>query len=242
VAAAGRRLGVPVLVVVPATTTARARAMIELEGATVLVHGESWVDAHAHALGLLRAEDAMIHPFDDPLLWTGHSTLVDELAAAGPVPDAIVLSVGGGGLLGGVLEGLDRHGWSRVGVVAAETAGADSFAQAHAAGRPVTLPGITSIATSLGARTVSATVLERARTHRVEPVVVTDRQAVEACLALADEHRVIVEPACGAALAALTAPSAVLADAREVVVIVCGGVAATLAQLETWSRTLPSPG
>ncbi|HEY9100582.1 pyridoxal-phosphate dependent enzyme [Chitinimonas sp.] len=231
---AGRRLGVPVLVVVPETTSARAKALIEQEGGQVLVHGRSWQEANDFALAQLGSSDAYIHPFDDPLLWEGHATLVDELASSGMQPDAIVLSVGGGGLLCGVIEGLHRNGWSEVPVVAVETLGADSLSQALRAGERVTLPAISSIATSLGARQVAEAALLRAQQHKVESVVVTDAAAVAGCFTLLEEHRVVVEPACGASIAALNAGSAVLAAAGRILVVVCGGVGASLAQLNAW--------
>jgi cysteine synthase len=78
-------------------------------------------------------------------------------------PDAIVLSVGGGGLLCGVITGLRRHGWDTVRVLTAETDGAACFARAHAAGAPVRLDRITSIATSLGALEASGTAVRLAQ-------------------------------------------------------------------------------
>jgi L-serine/L-threonine ammonia-lyase len=68
--------------------------------------------------------------------------------------------------------------------------------------------------------------------------VVSDADAVGACLALADDHRLVVEPACGAALAVATARTLpVLRDAAEVLIIVCGGVGASHAQLRAWAGT-----
>jgi L-serine/L-threonine ammonia-lyase len=68
--------------------------------------------------------------------------------------------------------------------------------------------------------------------------VVTDAEAVRACLALADDHRLVVEPACGAALAVATARTVpVLREAANVLVVVCGGVGATHAQLRAWAGT-----
>ena len=231
---AGRRLGVPVLVVVPESTSARARELIRREQAEILVHGASFLEANAMAQSLVTATDAFIHPYDDPLLWQGHASMIDEVARAGLVPDAVVVSVGGGGLLCGVIEGLRRNGWDGVPVVAVETAGADSLAQALRAGERVTLPAITSIATSLGARQVSAQAFELARSHPVQSRVVSDQAAVQACLRFLDDHRVLVEPACGATLAlAYDAPQA-LAGYKNVLAIVCGGVTATLAQLQQW--------
>lgn len=235
VAYAGRMLETPVTVVVPATTSERARHLIRSEGAEVLVHGESWMEANARALDLMTPDDAFIHPFDDPLLWQGHASMIDELARQGERPDLVVCSVGGGGLLCGVVLGLQRNGWGSVPVIAAETAGADSYAQALRAGAPVLLPGISSIATSLGARQVCDRAHALAQEHAIESVVVSDAAAVAACEQILLEHRVLVEPACGASVAALHGASALLRQARSVVVILCGGVGVTAGQLAQWS-------
>ena len=234
VAYAGRQLGIPVVVVVPITTTERAKALIRLENAEVVVHGASFSEANEFALALVGSNDAYIHPFDDPLLWHGHATLVDEMARQGPKPDVVVLSVGGGGLFCGVVTGLRRNGWGDVPVVAVETAGADSLAQSVLAGQAVTLPAITSIATSLGALTVCAKALRLAGEHPVESLVVSDAAAVDGCLALLDDHRVLTEAACGASLAALHSASVLIAKAQRVAVVVCGGVGVTATQLKRW--------
>jgi L-serine/L-threonine ammonia-lyase len=183
----GRKLGVPVTVVVPETSSARARELIAREQAQIVVHGSSWQEANALAQSMIGETDAFIHPFDDPLLWEGHASMIDEVAASGLRPDAVVLSVGGGGLLCGVVEGLRRHGWGQVPVFAVETAGADSYAQSLAAGARIELPAITSIATSLGARRVSERAFALASEHPVRPVVVSDREAVQACLRFMDD-------------------------------------------------------
>ena len=99
VAYAGRHLSVPVVVVVPETATERAKSLILQEGAELIVHGASWNEAHLLALSMLKETDAFLHPFDDPLIWCGHATMLDEVKRSGVVPDAVVLSVGGGGLL-----------------------------------------------------------------------------------------------------------------------------------------------
>ena len=231
---AGRQLQVPVVVVVPETTTERARELIRREQADIIVHGASFQEANAYAMSMLGPHDAFIHPFDDALLWEGHATMIDEVARSGVMPDAVVLSVGGGGLLCGVVEGLRRNGWSSVPIIAVETHGADSLAQAMAAKARVELPAITSIATSLGARRVSEQAFALAQQHPVTSVVVSDQAAVQACLRFMDDQRVVVEPACGASLALLYADAPQLAQYRNVLVIVCGGVTATVAQLQKW--------
>ena len=182
VAYCGRKLGVPVVVVVPESTPLRARDLIRQEGAGLIVHGATWAEANAFAQSQIGVGDAFVHPFDDPMLWQGHATLVDEMAATGHKPGAIVLAVGGGGLLCGVLEGLQRNGWSDVPVVAVETEGADCYARSIALGKPVELATISSVATSLGAKRPCDAALEWAACREIYNVVVSDAQAVSACL------------------------------------------------------------
>jgi L-serine/L-threonine ammonia-lyase len=237
VAYAGRRLGVPVTIVVPVRTSARSRELIRGEGAEVIEQGDAWDDAHAYALTLsAKAEGAYIHPFDNPSAWAGHATMMHEAAAAGIAPAVVVVSVGGGGLLCGVAQGMSDVGWSRVPIVAVETKGADSFAAAVAAGRLVTLKSITSLATTLGARTVAPEALAWAGRREIIPWVVTDRSAVAASLRFADDHRVLVEPACGASLSAVYERAKPLLGRNSVLIIVCGGAGVTRDLLEQWDR------
>ncbi|MDU9394426.1 pyridoxal-phosphate dependent enzyme [Pseudomonas sp. zfem002] len=237
VAYAGRCLGLPVTVVVPETTTERARELIRQEQAEVIVHGKVWQEANELALSLLGEDDAFIHPFDDPLLWEGHASLVDEVAADGFTPDAVVLAVGGGGLLSGVCEGLRRNGWDDVPVFAVETAGAASLAAAMAKGERVVLDSIDSVATSLGAKQVSEQAFMLSQGGKVFSHVVSDADALDACERFLSDHRLLVEPACGAALALAYAPSAELRRYERVLVVVCGGVTATLEQIREWRKT-----
>jgi L-serine/L-threonine ammonia-lyase len=237
VAYAGRQIGIPVTIVVPQTTPAWTQDLIRREGASVIVHGQSWDDSHAYALQLAQgAEVAYIHPFDDPRVWHGHASLVHEVAEAGLKPGGVVVSVGGGGLLCGLLEGMHQVGWQDVPVLAVETEGAASFAAAVQAGRLVTLERIDTVATTLGARTVCAEALAWAGRHRVTPWTVTDRAAVAACLRFADEHRLLVEPACGASLAAVYGQAGPLQGLTSVLVIVCGGAGVNLRLLAEWKQ------
>lgn len=234
VAYAGRCLSIPVIVVVPETTSERARTLIRTQGAELIVHGAAWHEANALAQSMLGKDDAFLHPFDDPLLWQGHATLIDEVAASGIKPDAIVLSVGGGGLFCGVIEGLQRNGWQDVPVITAETIGADALARSLAANKRITLDAITSIATSLGAQQVCEQAFVLAKQHPVRSVVVSDQAAVQACERFLDDHRMLVEPACGASLAVAYGHTGIFEDAANVLVVVCGGVTATAGQLHQW--------
>ena len=241
---AARALGIACTVVLPTTTPDAVRLKLEKEyGAEVIVEGAVWDEANERAKALASEyKRPLVHPFEGEKTWEGHSTLVQEvdaqLAELGLSMDAIVCCVGGGGLLAGVLRGVgDRDDCA---IVAAETHGADSFAQSFKAGTPATIP-ITSIAKSLGAGTPSPTVLKDAlASKRVYTHVVSDGDAVRACLNFADERRVLVEPACGAALACVYGDDvpAVLRDRRCVVVEVCGGAVINMEQMNAWAREI----
>jgi len=237
VAYSGRRLNIPVTVVVPITTKSRAIDLIKSEGANVIVTGENWDAAHSYATTLSQKEGAAyIHPFDDPLTWTGHASVVDEISEARITPDAIILSVGGGGLLCGVVEGLKRNNLNEVPILAVETQGADAFSVASLANKHVGIDHITSIATSLGAKKVAQRAFELRNEHPIISHVVTDQEAIQACDRFLEDHRIMVEPACGASLSAVYNHCDFLKDKQNIVVIVCGGVGVTLAQLDEWRQ------
>ncbi len=145
-----------------------------------------------------------------------------------------MLSVGGGALQCGVLEGLHRVGWADVPVITIETEGAASFAKSVEAGHLITLDAIRSIATTLGARTVTGEALAWTQRHTIRPWVLSDRAALNACFRFADEHRILVEPACGAALAAVYDRAEPLRQYKSVLVIVCGGAGINLELLKKW--------
>ncbi|MDR7335537.1 pyridoxal-phosphate dependent enzyme [Roseateles asaccharophilus] len=226
-------LGLPVAIVLPSTSSAAVAERLAERGAEVLRHGAVWDEAHEFAQRLATDRGAAyVHPFDHPLLWAGHSTLIDEVVGAGLQFDAIVTAVGGGGLFCGIVEGLRRHGLDDVPVIAVETHGAASLQASLAAGELATLPAITSIATSLGARRVAAEAFARACSHPTLAVQVSDVEATAACVRFADAHRVLVEPACGAALAAVDRQGA---GFKRVLVEVCGGMGVSVELLRSWA-------
>jgi len=239
VAYAGRKLGVNVTVIVPETTPESVQRRIESEGAKVQVHGSVWDEANIYALDLChKLNGAYIPPFDHPTIWEGHATMIDELVTQCSKPDVIVLSVGGGGLLCGVVEGLHRNGWHDVPVVAVETEGAASLSASIAAGKLVKLDKIDTIAGTLGAKQVAERAFEWTKSHTIVPVTVTDGAAIKASRMFADDHRVLVEPACGAALSLIYDNSSVIESANSIVVIVCGGIGISIDKLTQWEQEM----
>ncbi|XP_076453256.1 L-serine dehydratase/L-threonine deaminase-like [Babylonia areolata] len=241
-----QQLGMPCTIVLPESTPSFTADKLRDLGAEVEICGKVWDEANQYALEQSKKPGCeYVHPFDHPDIWEGHESIITESATQlGKKPDVVVTCVGGGGLLNGVLQGMSRAGWEDVPVVAMETEGADCLNQSIEAGKIVKLPGISSIAKSLGACVVSTKTFEYYNSGRytILSEKVTDKDVVNACLRFADDHRFIVEPACGASLAAVY--SGVVQRLQEsgrlpkslssVLVVVCGGAVVNLDQLHKW--------
>lgn len=163
-----------------------------------------------------------IHPFDDPLVIAGQGTVGLEIMD--DVPDAtdVVVSIGGGGLAGGVataVKGINPA----VKIWGVETVGADAMAQAWAAGKPVELAAITSIAKTLGAPAVSDATLELTQNYLESVTVVPDAEAVDAMVFILERLKVMTEPAAACTLAAAVRLKGNFTPESNLVLIFCGG-------------------
>jgi len=243
---AARSLGYPATVIVPESTKPLMIAKIRTAGATdVIQHGATWKEADTYLHQEVLKKDSggvYVPPFDHLDIWEGASTLIDEVETQLPGKfDAIICSVGGGGLFNGVMRGLDKHSWTDVPVLAMETRGAESLASSLKAGKLVTLPGITSIATSLGATRVADQTFEYGKRKNVKSVVLSDAEAAMGCWRLADDERMLVETACGVSLAVcydgrLRKLIPELGRDSKVVVVVCGGSNITFEMLAEYKQ------
>ena len=161
-----------------------------------------------------------VHPFDDEVVMAGQGTLGLEIVEDLPDVTDVVVSIGGGGLMSGVSFAIKaKRPETRVWGV--ETVGADAMSQALAAGEPVTLPAITSIAKTLGAPSVSASTLDAAQKRLESVTVVTDEEAVGALRFILERLKVLTEPAASCTLAAAEKLRPNLGS--HVVLVLCGG-------------------
>ncbi|EDO44173.1 predicted protein [Nematostella vectensis] len=230
-----RMLDTPCDIIVPSTTPESMVVRLREEGANVTVHGDVSVLCYTY-----------VPPFNHPDIWEGVASVIHESSEQiKNKPDVVVVCVGGGGLLCGVLQGLHDVGWKDVPVIAMETEGANSFEASVKAGELVTLDGIRSIAKTLGATRVAERALEWTKEHNVISCVCTDSQAVNACERFANDHRMLVEPSCGATLAAIyenilpkLQVDGRLGTIKTALVIVCGGNMVTIEQLLKWKTQL----
>lgn len=166
-----------------------------------------------------------------------------EIAAqmpGGEEPDVIICSVGGGGLINGICQAMDSLNMTKPTILAMETAGAESLHAALEAKEVITLPKITSQATSLGCARVTDATFKYAQRGNVRSVVLPDAEAAMGCWRLADDERIMVELACGINVAlcydgrlekALGRP---VRPEDKVVIVLCGGSNVTSKMLCDW--------
>lgn len=267
---AARDLGCSCTVVVPLSAKPMMIEKIRAAGASnVIRYGASWFEADAYMRETFienqnqdsksdpLARNIYVPPFDHHDIWQGAGTLIDEMVKQLPPrdnvddkadtyrsfpADAIVCSVGGGGLLNGIIEGLGRHlpayqpttlskEAKQVRILAVETAGADSLAHSLRMGSLQPIPAVTSQAITLGALCVAQQTLKNAQFPppgvEVTSIVGTDADAAIGVVRLCDELRLEVELACGISVkVGLDRLREVMTDLTpdsRVVIIVCGG-------------------
>lgn len=262
---AAKTVGRPATVVVPLTTPDYMIERIRDAGAeNVVQHGATWKEADIHLREVVMKDFESLGggrkavyapPFDHELVWEGNSTLIDEVQedmlgmGLQEPPSTVVCSVGGGGLFSGTMAGIARQsGWEQTSVVAVETEGANSLAQSLEAGQPVTIPGITSKATSLGSVRPCNRAFELAhdgfKKGRVKSAVLSDDEAAMGCWELADAHRMLVELACGVNVALCFDERLERVLDRKIdkdetiVLVVCGGCLVDAEMVAGWKKRL----
>ncbi len=196
VALAAQRLGCKATIVMPVTTPSIKIAAVEARGAKVVLHGDSYSDAYAHALQLQKAKGAIfVHPYDDPYVIAGQGTIAVEVLRQwqGPI-DAIFVAIGGGGLISGIASYVKRVR-PEIQVIGVQPIDSDAMARSIAAGRRVKLEHVGLFADGVAVKQVGKETLRICR-ELVDDIVLVDTDAI--CAALKDvfeDTRAVLEPA-----------------------------------------------
>ena len=218
-ALAARALGVPCEVFVPTVSPKAKQDKLRALGATVVVSGAAYADAlHACLLRQQATGALMTHAYDQVEVVAGAGTLGHEIEAQGGVPDSVLVSVGGGGLIAGIATWFEQR--SRV--VALESELTPTLFAARRAGQPVDVAvgGIT--ADSLGAKRIGVIAWEVTQAHVKDALLLPDDRIRAAQQWLWAEMRLAVEPAAALGLAALQTGLYVPRPDESVCLILCG--------------------
>lgn len=230
---AGKQRGLPVRVFLPKSANAAKIEKIQGWGGTTEVFGEAWDDTNIRAQEFAQEEGyTYVHPFSDKWIRFGQGTISLELFDVISDLDVIVASVGGGGLITGigmVAKLLNPD----IKIYGVETVGADALTQSFRKKMIVTLPAITSIADTLGAKRTTEATFEIFEEVVDDMQTVTDQEALVALKLLLENEKILVEPATSCSVAALLQSKFRIKKNSKVGVIICGGNVC-LNQLYEW--------
>ena len=219
VAHAAERLGIAATIFVPRVAAPAKVRRIRDCGAELVIGGERYADAlvasEAHAA---RTHALQVHAYDQPETLLGQGTLALELERQAPALDALLVAVGGGGLIGGIAT------WyaGRVDVIGVEPELAPTLTAARAAGRPVDAPAGGIAADSLAPRRVGELMFPIAERYVRDVLLVSDDEIRAAQAALWSRLRIVVEPGGAAAFAALLAGRYRPRGGERVGLVLCG--------------------
>jgi threonine dehydratase len=214
--------GIRALIVMPLTTPLVKVTATRDFGAEVLLYGANYDEAFAEAMRQCDAQGlTFIHPFDDPAVMAGQGTIGLELLEQVPQLEAVVIPIGGGGLIGGIACAL-KETRPDVRIVGVQTSRLPSMAAAVEAHHPVTVEAATTIADGIAVRRAGDLTLPMVERYVDEIVTVDEDEIASAILMLLEREKTLAEGAGAAALAALLQHRTSLHGAHTAV-LVCGG-------------------
>jgi threonine dehydratase len=238
----GRLLGISVTVVMPRFAPLVKVGRCRQFGATVVLHGDTFDEARKEADRLAQEQHlTYIHPFDDPQVIAGQGTLAFEILEQVPDAEAILVPVGGGGLLAGVATVF--HALKPdLQIIGVEPANAACFAAGLAAGHPVRVATRFTLADGLAVTEAGRHTLAIAKPLVNRMVQVQEEALALAMLRLAEMEKCIIEGAGAAGLAALLGGQLPDLAGRKVVLLLTGGNIDPLAHSRVIERGLAADG
>jgi threonine dehydratase len=216
------KLGIRSQIVMPQATPLVKVVSTRGFGAEVILHGANYDEACEEALERCEQQGlTFIHPFDDPIVIAGQGTIGLELLEQISDLEAVVVPIGGGGLIGGIACALKERN-PKIRVVGVEPEKLPSMLRAREAGKPITIAPQATIADGIAVRRAGDVTLPLVSRYVDEIVTVDDEEIASAILMLLEQEKTLAEGAGAAALAALLQEKTSLRHQRTAV-LVCGG-------------------
>ncbi|MBG9388082.1 threonine/serine dehydratase [Caenimonas aquaedulcis] len=218
-AVAAKALGVRCEVFVPTVSSPAKQAKLRELGAHLVVTGDAYADALEACLARQRETGALLtHAYDQPEVVAGAGTLAKEIEEDGGLPDSVLVSVGGGGLIAGIASWFE----DRARVVALEPELAPTLHASRAAGEPVDVKVAGIAADSLGAKRIGAIAWDVTQRHVHDALLLPDAAIRDAQLWLWKTMKLAVEPAAALPVAALQTGLYKPRAGETVCLVICG--------------------
>ena len=222
VALAATLVGTAATIVMPEMASMTKVVATRGYGARVELTGETFDDAFARAVAISQATGAvLIHAFEDPWVIAGQGTVGLEMLDVRPNLDAVVVPIGGGGLIGGIAVAVKSQN-PRIRVIGVQAEGAAAMVESHRAGRVVATPEAHTIADGIAVKRPGALTFQLIEQYVDELVTVGDHDISRAILLFLERTKLVVEGAGAAAMAAILTNKVPL-RADRIGVVVSGG-------------------
>ena len=193
VAYAAKRYGCKAVIVMPTTTPLIKVNRTKSYGAEVVLYGDVYDEACAHAYELAEKNGyTFIHPFDDLAVATGQGTIAMEIFQELPLVEYILVPIGGGGLATGVST-LAKLLNPKIKVIGVEPAGANCMQASFEKGKVVTLPSVNTIADGTAVKTPGQKIFPYIQKNLDDIITVTDDELIVAFLDMVENHKMVVE-------------------------------------------------
>lgn len=214
---------IPGYVVMPEAANRSKVAAVREYGSEAILHGEIWDDAFAHSLTI--AEDkglTYVHPFKDRMIMAGQATIALEILEELPDVEAVLVPIGGGGLIGGIATAMKLKK-PDVRIIGVEPEGAANFKTSHDAGKPVELDAVTTTADGLATKKTDPQVFETVEASVDDYVTVSDDAMLHAISFLLERTKLLAEISGAATTATLLSGAVDLPQKTKTVAIISGG-------------------
>jgi threonine dehydratase len=189
----------------------------------VLLHGSNYDEAYAEARRLEQVDGlTFVHPFDDPAVIAGQGTIALELMEQVPDLDAVLVPVGGGGLISGIAVALKAR-LPRVRVIGVETEVLPCMLASLEEGRLVTVEAASTVADGIAVKRPGELTFQHVQEYVDEIVTVSEEEIASAILYLLEKEKTVAEGAGAVAVAALLNHKAHGLEGKRVVALVSGG-------------------
>lgn len=218
-----QHLGIPGYIVMPEKANPSKVAAVRGYGAEAILHGRLWDDAYARSRELAAEKNlTYVHPFKDKFIMAGQGTIAIEILEDLPDVDAVLIPIGGGGLICGIATALkQRNPATRV--IGVEAEGSANMSVSRSAGAPTDLETVDTIADGLATQRTDPEVFAIVEQYVDELVTVSDREILDGIAFLLERGKLLAEEAGAAAVAALLSGKIKLPAEAKTVAMVCGG-------------------
>lgn len=217
------RLGVPATIVMPERSPLIKVVNTRNHGARVVLHGRNYDEAMQEAMRIRENEGlTLVHPFDDPAVIAGQGTVGLELLEQCPEMNAVVVAVGGGGLISGIAMAI-KESRPEVRLIGVEAANLPAAYRAREAGDRVEIPVAETIADGISVRRIGEKTFPLIERYVDELLTVEEEEIASAVLLLLEREKTVVEPAAAVPLAAVVNGRIGGLEGKNVVMVLSGG-------------------